>query len=640
MSASWPNHSVGPLSSKQKPQIPLPLRISQRRRMQIYHESYESKRQSVGTEAGIDASNRNKPGKALPSLDGDNAISQSSDLRSQESEERRWQSRPFRLSSPSDTSSLSDEDDDTKGENDEHDYRKLVQSINNLVIDSPCVDDIRGRGVPLELYIHKMIEQVLNHENASDIFHNSHPPNHNLPLQTCNPGANVGGSQATSGSIHADNGGRKRKNSDKRELNRGARDKDGNEPDDDGDEHPQSEHSKAKKPKTGNKEKKMSCPFRRRNPVRFNVRDHPQCALGNFQTFALLKRHIQNFHRRPVHCSARCPRCNACFPNIAAVNAHLNVPKDEMCESRSNADLHHLNVPQDEVYGSRINANLHGDPEDGITETTIQVLAARKNVDKIDSFGALWALLFPEDGNGAPSEKYEPPIELDEVLVKFYNRENLAEHLAKMGTLEPDEGRGHGYRYIPEVFNQCRNSQEHEMSRPRQERDNKFLQMVDELLQGQPPAQQGGYVVVPQTNASFASSCDPILRDMEFTTLLNNEHYYDCGGDPSTFDANIMYPIPDQQAAQPALQGPLLGIGYSETYNDTLNEYHNPSFLKVPSIGGQDSNSDTLQAPEDQAPYGDQGGQSDGFGDKEFILSRQASDFQYASGGTENFQGQ
>lgn len=33
----------------------------------------------------------------------------------------------------------------------------------------------------------------------------------------------------------------------------------------------------------------LSCPFRKRNPVKFNVRDHSSCALTSFSTIALLK---------------------------------------------------------------------------------------------------------------------------------------------------------------------------------------------------------------------------------------------------------------------------------------------------------------------------------------------------------------
>jgi hypothetical protein len=33
----------------------------------------------------------------------------------------------------------------------------------------------------------------------------------------------------------------------------------------------------------------LSCPFRKRNPLRFNVRDHGSCALNSFSDFALLK---------------------------------------------------------------------------------------------------------------------------------------------------------------------------------------------------------------------------------------------------------------------------------------------------------------------------------------------------------------
>lgn len=52
---------------------------------------------------------------------------------------------------------------------------------------------------------------------------------------------------------------------------------------------PPREDIAAKKPKLSGITSNFSCPFRRRNPLRFNVRDHPKCALAPFSDITLLK---------------------------------------------------------------------------------------------------------------------------------------------------------------------------------------------------------------------------------------------------------------------------------------------------------------------------------------------------------------
>lgn len=88
------------------------------------------------------------------------------------------------------------------------------------------------------------------------------------------------------------NGGRgsgsKRKNEDSRGHGRYGG---GGDDDDFGDssEEGRSSRKKVKKLKTEKKGRGLSCPFRKRNPTRFNVRNHGGCALASFADFALLK---------------------------------------------------------------------------------------------------------------------------------------------------------------------------------------------------------------------------------------------------------------------------------------------------------------------------------------------------------------
>lgn len=68
----------------------------------------------------------------------------------------------------------------------------------------------------------------------------------------------------------------------------GSRGEDGNK-----DETPDSAATQpdreAKKPRLSRATTNLSCPFRRRNPLRFNVRDYPRCTLGPFSNITLLK---------------------------------------------------------------------------------------------------------------------------------------------------------------------------------------------------------------------------------------------------------------------------------------------------------------------------------------------------------------
>lgn len=171
-------------------------------------------------------------------------------------------------------------------EDDEGIYRKLVGIISNAVIESSCVDDPEESGVPLELHIHHFLERLCNYKGANIQSHTTEFPTHDLPLRTCKPGVNVGNSRPVSmGSGHKGNGGnKKRKNGEDSNSSHGASDQDS--PYDDGDDDAGHNPDRAKKHKTG---EGWSCPFRKRNPVRFNVRDRNSCALVSYQSIPLLK---------------------------------------------------------------------------------------------------------------------------------------------------------------------------------------------------------------------------------------------------------------------------------------------------------------------------------------------------------------
>lgn len=199
-------------------------------------------------------------------------------------------------------SSSSDSDDNAecphedaspaRGEDEDSTYDELVEGIANLVLESSCVGNIEDRGVPVKLYVHSLLEKILNHPKSP---HQTQPPC--LPIRDLPTPSNEALNDAGESGIRA--GGRsgngsgsgtnKRKNDEasghSRNGSYGGQD---NFDEDFGELHSHNAQ-KVKKPRTGKQAGNFSCPFRKRNPLRFNVRDHGSCALNPFTDFALLK---------------------------------------------------------------------------------------------------------------------------------------------------------------------------------------------------------------------------------------------------------------------------------------------------------------------------------------------------------------
>ncbi|KAG8169625.1 hypothetical protein KVR01_000370 [Diaporthe batatas] len=158
-----------------------------------------------------------------------------------------------------------------------------------------------------------------------------------------------------------------------------------------------------------------SCPFRKRNPIMFNVRDHEHCAKRPFFGIQDLKHHIRTHHRScgPAH---SCPRCKASFQNQSDLSEHLMVPADQMCEPNG--------CVSDIVV------------EDGITEEMDRALADRTPRHLVNSWEQIWKLLFPQDASPQDSE-YVPVIEMVEMEQKMDDsqaelRADLSESLRKL----------------------------------------------------------------------------------------------------------------------------------------------------------------------------------------------------------------
>ncbi|KAL2259277.1 hypothetical protein VTK26DRAFT_7111 [Humicola hyalothermophila] len=133
------------------------------------------------------------------------------------------------------------------------------------------------------------------------------------------------------------------------------------------------------------------CPFRKRNPVRFNIRDHERCARGAFPSLSKVRHHIILYHQRPQS-PFQCPRCKFGFDSETALQNHLVVPKGQMCE---------VKVAQ------------MSDPEDGITEQIRLKLARYDDGEDVWTWDKIWQLVFPEDTE-ALAPDFEPVVELVE----------------------------------------------------------------------------------------------------------------------------------------------------------------------------------------------------------------------------------
>ncbi|KAH8779940.1 hypothetical protein F5883DRAFT_406702, partial [Diaporthe sp. PMI_573] len=151
----------------------------------------------------------------------------------------------------------------------------------------------------------------------------------------------------------------------------------------------------------------MSCPFRKRNPTRFNVRSHSSCALSDFPSMTHLKRHIKAFHLKS---GEGCRRCGTWFETTEDLFDHLNRPT--VC-----------------TLGT-----WNRNPEDGISHADLQKLCDKK----VQTWNDVWLVLFPDlqrdipypgeicdmDSRNLPYRfaltqvvlcvDFDPPVELDE----------------------------------------------------------------------------------------------------------------------------------------------------------------------------------------------------------------------------------
>ncbi|KAH7165942.1 hypothetical protein EDB81DRAFT_878302 [Dactylonectria macrodidyma] len=195
------------------------------------------------------------------------------------------------------------------------------------------------------------------------------------------------------------------KSPDKRKASDGQNSEDGlDDQTFDGDNNPGSSSSKRgpSKQKRSQECLLFSCPYRKRNPLRFNVRDHLNCAIQPFPSMTQVKRHVTDFHQRkalPTYC---CTRCQKSFTSEEDRDTHLQVPQDQICTLKKKSEM----------------SNSNEDPESGITPRIDADLRDRRGHVKILIWDTLWRTLFPGDKTVPPPE-YEPVIDFYEVENNF-----------------------------------------------------------------------------------------------------------------------------------------------------------------------------------------------------------------------------
>ncbi|KAF6834591.1 zinc finger domain-containing protein [Colletotrichum plurivorum] len=191
-------------------------------------------------------------------------------------------------------------------------------------------------------------------------------------------------------------------------------------------------------PREADENLRLSCPFRKRNPHRFNVREHHSCAMTYFPKFAELRQHIVKQHKRNDPSAFMCDRCNRDFPSKKDLRDHQRLPKEQMCDVADH------------------------DPETGIDGPTMAKLLSRKRASGLTpevQWKDIWNLLFPDDAdyNVKPFD-FCPVIEHFELQTQFLNSLKIVEgNLRNKGLNEQAlETIGNIYRnQFIQVIEQC-----------------------------------------------------------------------------------------------------------------------------------------------------------------------------------------
>ncbi|KAI1372474.1 hypothetical protein F4677DRAFT_432369 [Hypoxylon crocopeplum] len=140
----------------------------------------------------------------------------------------------------------------------------------------------------------------------------------------------------------------------------------------------------------------LCCPYRKRNPIRFNVRDYEKCANKSYPDMSQLKKHLTSVHFKSDSASRTCTRCNRPFPPGFNMLVHY-----EQCPYPPQPRTNYQNT----------------DPEDGFNEMVDNRLRSR-GANKIEEWADLYKHLFPDD-EIIPEPDFIPVVEDHEVFHKY-----------------------------------------------------------------------------------------------------------------------------------------------------------------------------------------------------------------------------
>ncbi|KAK0710015.1 hypothetical protein B0T26DRAFT_430558 [Lasiosphaeria miniovina] len=146
------------------------------------------------------------------------------------------------------------------------------------------------------------------------------------------------------------------------------------------------------------------CPFRKHNPIKFNIREWEYCARAPFKGKTELKKHIIRYHQQE-QVSFKCDRCLTAFPSREELKTHLRRDPDKMCETRSDRE-----------------ASPYTATNEGVSSAVGERLRSRS--EHLDWTG-IWLAVFPGyDPSLIPEPVFEPAVELHEVS-RSYNESHL-----------------------------------------------------------------------------------------------------------------------------------------------------------------------------------------------------------------------
>lgn len=184
---------------------------------------------------------------------------------------------------------------------------------------------------------------------------------------------------------------------------------------------------RSKKIKVEPPDDRFSCPYRKRNPLKFNVREYNTCATTYFSDFTNLKRHIKLYHRCQPRLPNVCFRCGVDQWSRERLMSHLQLPPDRMC------------LVQNEAQNS--------DPEEGITQEVEELLNERKSNVRINTWSSLWQALFGSDDE-VLSPDFVPPVEWDEVKHGFDVTRDILKNRVQLESMTIKELRSEAQAYV------------------------------------------------------------------------------------------------------------------------------------------------------------------------------------------------